>query len=74
MLVLTRREGESIKIGEDIFIKVVSISAGQVKIGIEAPKNCLIFRYELYEKIRQENLEASKVDASLFEKIKGAIK
>jgi carbon storage regulator len=62
MLVLTRRLGESINIGDDVKITVVDIDGKQVKIGIEAPRNISIFREEVYERIRQENLQAS--DAS----------
>lgn len=74
MLILTRKEDESIKIGDNILIKVISISGNQVKLGIDAPKNSLIFRYELYEKIKQENLESSKIDIAYFNKIKEIIK
>ncbi|WNS75086.1 carbon storage regulator CsrA [Bacillus sp. DTU_2020_1000418_1_SI_GHA_SEK_038] len=65
MLVLTRKSGESIKIGEDIEITIVSSKNDQVKIGINAPKNVEILRTEIYEQILSENKEASQ-DISLL--------
>lgn len=58
MLVLTRKTGETIMLGEDIEVKIVSVDGEQVKIGIEAPKSLKIFRKELYEEIQKENAAA----------------
>ncbi len=52
MLVLTRRLGEAITIGDNIRIVVVDISGNQVKIGIDAPKDVEIYREELYTRIK----------------------
>jgi carbon storage regulator len=60
MLVLTRKNGETIKIGDDIEITIISAKNDQVKIGIKAPKNVEVFRKELYDQIQSENQEASK--------------
>ncbi|MFE8701660.1 carbon storage regulator CsrA [Cytobacillus sp. FJAT-54145] len=60
MLVLTRKNGESINIGEDIEITIVSSKNDQVKIGIKAPKNIEILRTEIYEQILEENKKASQ--------------
>lgn len=58
MLVLTRKTGETVMLGEDIQVKVVSVDGEQVKLGIEAPRTLKIFRKELYEAIQLENKAA----------------
>ena len=57
MLVLTRRPGEQIIIGDDIRLTVVSLGPGRVKIGIEAPPNVRIDREEVHQKIQKELAE-----------------
>lgn len=52
MLVLTRRLGESITIGDNVKVIVVGIDGSQVKLGIEAPKSIEIYREELYERVK----------------------
>ncbi len=59
MLILTRRIGEKIAIGDDIFLKIIDIQGKQVKMGIDAPKECVIHREEIYERIKDENKGAS---------------
>ncbi|HEO8420564.1 TPA: carbon storage regulator CsrA [Yersinia enterocolitica] len=66
MLVLTRKKGEVIKIGDDIEITVVAAKGEQVKIGISAPKNVEIYRKEVYEEIIAENKQASVDVAALM--------
>ncbi|CAG7633960.1 Translational regulator CsrA [Paenibacillus solanacearum] len=58
MLVLTRRKGESIIIGDQIEIVVLGQEGEQVKIGIRAPQSIPVFRQELYSVIQQSNREA----------------
>lgn len=55
MLVLSRREGESIVIGGDVRVSIVSISGNQVKLSIEAPRSVSIHRSEVWEAIKAEN-------------------
>lgn len=58
MLILTRKAGEQIRIGEDIVIQVLELGKGVVKLGIEAPKNIIIHREEIYERVKEANLAA----------------
>ena len=58
MLVLTRKDDESIMIGKNIRIKVIKSDSGKVKLGIDAPKDIEINRKEIYDQIQQENKEA----------------
>ncbi len=58
MLVLKRREGEAIAIGQGIKITVLEIKGRQVKLGIEAPAEIQVHRMEVYQKIQEENLQA----------------
>ncbi len=60
MLVISRKIGEKVKIGDNIEVIILSIDKNQVKIGIEAPKNISILRSELIEEIKKENLKAAK--------------
>ena len=62
MLVLTRKAGEGIVIGDDIRITVVELKGGGVRIGIEAPRSTKVHRLEVYERIIQENREATQWD------------
>ncbi|MBW2000924.1 MAG: carbon storage regulator CsrA [Deltaproteobacteria bacterium] len=64
MLILTRKLGERITIGDDITITLLEIKGTQIKLGIEAPKSISIHRQEIYERIRKENLNSSEVSAS----------
>lgn len=59
MLVLTRKLGESIRIGDNIIVKIVDLDSRHVKLGIEAPRSISVNREEIYERIQKENLEAS---------------
>lgn len=63
MLVLTRKLGETIVIGDNIVIKVVDIHGKQIRLGIEAPTEISIFRGEIYDRIKEENRAASYGDS-----------
>jgi len=54
MLVLTRRTGESVKIGDDVAVIVLGVKGNHVRLGFEAPKAIGIHRQEIYERMRQE--------------------
>ena len=59
MLVLTRKEDESIMIGDDIEVKVLELKESQVKLGIVAPKSVAVHRREIYQAIQAENAQAA---------------
>lgn len=70
MLVMSRKKGESILINDDIEIKIIGIENGQVKIGIEAPKEKSIYRSEIYEKIKDENKKALNKNKNILNTFK----
>ena len=61
MLVLTRKLGETITIGDHVKVTVVGIDKGQVRLGIEAPRDIVVHREEIYQRIMEENRRASQV-------------
>ncbi|MFJ6412354.1 carbon storage regulator CsrA [Terribacillus saccharophilus] len=70
MLVLTRKVGESVKIGDDIELKVLSIDGEQIKLGIDAPREIAIHRKEVYLSIEQENSAAVETSVDLLNFLK----
>jgi carbon storage regulator len=74
MLVLTRKSDESINIGDDITITIVEIKGNSVRLGIKAPASLKIYRRELYEKIKQENILSSNLFMDEFKKINIALR
>ncbi|KIL76321.1 carbon storage regulator CsrA [Bacillus badius] len=67
MLVLTRKTGEAIQIGDDIELTVISVKGDQVKLGINAPKHIDVHRKEVYLTIREENEQASAEVKNIFD-------
>ena len=63
MLILTRRVGETIVIGDDVIITVLGIKGNQVRIGINAPKDVSVHREEIYQRIQQEKNTTTPVTA-----------
>jgi carbon storage regulator len=62
MLVLTRKIGEGIIIGDDVTITIVEMKGGSVRIGIDAPQNMKVYRQEVFDRIAFENKSASQWD------------
>ncbi|MBI4364047.1 MAG: carbon storage regulator CsrA [Candidatus Latescibacteria bacterium] len=58
MLLLTRKLGENIRIGDDVKITIVEVKGNHVKLGIDAPPSVKVHREEIYERIQQENRRA----------------
>lgn len=73
MLVLSRKEDESIIINDNIEIKIIGVKQDQVKIGIVAPRDVKIYRKEIYDEIQRENLAAASASPAL-EKLKSVMR
>jgi carbon storage regulator len=74
MLVLTRKLGETIRIGDNITVKIVDLDGRHVKLGIEAPKNIAVNREEIYDRIQKENRAASVTKDISLENIASALR
>jgi carbon storage regulator len=59
MLVLSRKSGESIVIGNDVVITILEVRGGQIRIGVDAPRNLAVHRAEIYEQVQAENRAAA---------------
>lgn len=58
MLILTRRPGESLYLGDHIKLKVLNVQGKQVKIGLDVPEDMTVYREEVYQKIKEQNRQA----------------
>ncbi len=67
MLVLVRRIGETLNIGDDVQVTVLGINGSQVRIGIEAPKKIPVYREEIYKRIQKERERRRLEPCSLLE-------
>ena len=63
MLILTRRVGETIRIGEDIGVTVLGVKGNQVRVGVEAPRSVEVHREEVYERLAVESQQVIPVQA-----------
>lgn len=64
MLILTRKSGESLHLGDDIKITIFSVQGKQVKLGIEVPEDMSVYREEVYQRIKEENRLAMQTSAN----------
>jgi carbon storage regulator len=60
MLILTRRVGETLMIGDDVTVTVLGVKGNQVRIGVDAPKDVAVHREEIYERIASDQVPCSK--------------
>jgi carbon storage regulator len=59
MLIITRRPGEKVMIGDDVVVEVIEVSGSSVRIGIAAPKSVPVYREEIYNAVKDENVAAA---------------
>ena len=64
MLILTRRVGETLKVGNDVDVTVLGVKGNQIRIGIKAPKNVAVHREEIFDRIQREAELAQQTDES----------
>lgn len=66
MLILTRRIGESIRIGDDVVVTIFEVRGDSVRIGIDAPKSVQVHRQEVYDELKLANAAASSPDDAVL--------
>lgn len=69
MLVLTRKLGESITIGDDVKVTIIEVKGKQVKLGVEAPQQTIVHREEIYQRIQEENRMAALISPVHLKKV-----
>jgi carbon storage regulator len=77
MLVLTRKAGESIVIGDDVVITVLEVRGGQIRLGVDAPRNLAVHRAEIYQQVMAENQTAvasADIRSSVFQTTTGGLR
>jgi carbon storage regulator len=62
MLILTRRVGETLMVGDDVTVTVLGVKGNQVRIGVNAPKDVSVHREEIYQRIQKEKTDAQQSD------------
>jgi carbon storage regulator len=69
MLIITRRPGEKIMLGDDVVIEIIEVSGSSVRIGIDAPRSVRVFREEIWRAVRDENTAAADATVELPEEL-----
>jgi len=65
MLILTRRVGETVVIGDDVTVTVLGVKGNQVRLGVNAPKEIAVHRQEIFERIQKEQAAAAEVPVKI---------
>jgi carbon storage regulator len=73
VLILTRRAGESVVIGDDIVITIVEVRGDSVRLGIDAPRSVDVHREEVYQELRRANEQAASPDPSAVDELRDAL-
>jgi carbon storage regulator len=63
MLIITRKPGEKIMLGDDVTIEVIEVSGSSVRIGIAAPRSLPVYREEIWSAVKEENAAAATTEA-----------
>jgi carbon storage regulator len=66
VLIITRRPGEKIMLGDDVVIEVMEVSGSSVRVGIQAPKSVPVYREEIWRSVQEENAAAAAADPDQF--------
>jgi carbon storage regulator len=66
VLIITRRPGEKIMLGDDVVIEVIEVSGSSVRVGIAAPKSLPVYREEIWRSVKEENAAAAAADPAQF--------
>ena len=66
MLIITRRPGEKIMLGDDTVIEVIEVSGSSVRIGIDAPRSIPVYREEIWRSVKEENAAAASADPDVL--------
>lgn len=69
MLILTRRVGETVMIGEEVSVTILGVKGNQVRVGVNAPKNVAVHREEIFERIKSEDPETVELAQAQSEHI-----
>jgi carbon storage regulator len=68
MLILTRKHGEAIKIGDDITLTILGVNGGQVKIGVDAPRAVPVHREEIHKRIKRDRIDLKQMELNGHDK------
>lgn len=74
MLVLTRKAGESVVIGDEVVVRVLEVRGDVVRVGIDAPRDVQVHRQEVYEAVREANIAAAATSEEAISALQGIVR